>query len=148
MNIVRWDPFRELEDMNTRLNRFFSQAPVRGTDGDGVFFGDWTPAMDVEETDKEYLLKADLPAVKKDDVRVDIEDGVLTLEGERKQETEEKNRKVHRVERSYGKFVRRMTVPSDVDEQKVAADFKDGVLNVHLPKSATAKPRAIKVNVM
>jgi len=148
MNIVRWDPFRELEDMSTRLNRFVSQVPARRSDEDGVFFGDWTPAMDVEETDKEYLLKADLPAVKKDDVKVDIEDGVLTLEGERKQEKEEKTRKVHRVERSYGKFVRRMTVPSDVDEQKVVADFKDGVLNVHLPKSATAKPRAFKVNVM
>ena len=148
MNIVRWDPFRELEDMNVRLNRFFGQAPARTTDGEGLFFGDWTPAMDVEETDKEYLLKADLPAVKKDDVKVGIEDGVLTLEGERKQEKEEKNKKLHRIERSYGKFVRRMTVPTDVDEGKVVADFKDGVLNVHLPKSATAKPRAIKVNVM
>jgi HSP20 family protein len=148
MNIVRWDPFRELEDMNVRLNRFLGQTPARTTDGEGLFFGDWTPAMDVEETDKEYLLKADLPAVKKDDVKVGIEDGVLTLEGERKQEKEEKNHKLHRIERSYGKFVRRMTVPTDVDEGKVVADFKDGVLNVHLPKSATAKPRAIKVNVM
>jgi HSP20 family protein len=108
---------------------------------------DWSPAVDVEETDKEYLIKADLPAVKKEDVKVDIEDGILTVQGERKQEKEEKNKRVHRLERSYGKFVRRMSVPLDVDQQKAAAEFRDGVLNVHLPKTNGAKPRAVDIKV-
>jgi HSP20 family protein len=147
MKMMRWDPFRELEDMSTRLNRFFGQMPAR-TEEEGRFFADWAPAVDVEETDKEYLIKADLPAVQKDDVKVGIEDGVLTVQGERKQEKEEKGKRFHRVERNYGKFVRRMSVPLDVDQQKVAADFKDGVLNVHLPKSNGAKARSIDVKVV
>ena len=104
-------------------------------------------AIDVQETDAEYLVKADLPEVARNDVKVAIDDGVLTVEGERKQEKEEKGKKFHRVERTYGKFVRRMAVPADVDPIKVAAEFKDGVLNVHLPKSPTAKPRAIDVKI-
>jgi HSP20 family protein len=148
MNLVRWDPFKELEDMSTRLNRFFGPAlPRRAGEEDGAFFADWAPAIDVEETDKEYLIKADLPDVKKEEVKVGVKEGVLTVEGERKQEKEEKGKKFHRIERSYGKFVRRLAVPTDVDEPKIAAEFKDGVLNVHLPKSATAKPRAIDVKI-
>lgn len=148
MNLVRWDPFRELEDMSTRLNRLFGQPLARrlGED-DGTVFADWAPAIDVQETEKEYLLKADLPEVKRDDVKVDVKDGVLSVEGERKQEKEEKGKKFHRVERSYGKFVRRLTLPVDVDEQKIAAELKDGVLNVHLPKSATSKPHTIDIKV-
>lgn len=134
--------------MSTRLNRVFGQAPARRTgDEEAAFFADWAPAIDVQETDKEYLLKADLPEVKKEDVKVDIKEGVLTVEGERKQEKEEKGKKFHRIERSYGKFVRRLALPVDVDETKVGAEFKDGVLNVHLPKSASAKPHTIDVKV-
>jgi HSP20 family protein len=103
--------------------------------------------MDVQETDQEYLVKADLPEVKKEDVKVDVQEGVLTIEGERKQEKEEKNKKFHRIERSYGKFVRRLAMPGDVDAAKAAAEFKDGVLQVHLPKSPTSKPRTIDVKV-
>jgi len=148
MNIVLRDPFREFEDMSTKLGRFFSQPYLRRTvDDDGGFFADFSPAVDVQETDNEYIVKADLPDVKKEDVKVGIEDGVLTLEGERKQEKEEKNKKFHRVERAYGKFVRRLALPTEVDAQKVAAEFKDGVLNVHLPKAETVKPRAIAVKV-
>ncbi|HYN06087.1 MAG TPA: Hsp20/alpha crystallin family protein [Vicinamibacterales bacterium] len=148
MNIVRWDPFRELEDVSTRLGRFFNQPQLRRpVDDDGVFFADWAPAVDVQETDKEYIVKADLPEVRKEDVKVAIEDGVLTLEGERKQEKEEKGKKFHRVERVYGKFVRRLALPMEVDAQKVAAEFKDGVLNVRMPKAENAKPRAIDVKV-
>lgn len=145
MNIVRFDPFRELEAMTTRLNRLFDPSMARREDADA--FGGWAPAIDVEETDREYRIKADLPEVTKTDVKVNIEDGVLTIEGERKQEKEEKNRKFHRVERMYGKFVRRLTVPSDVAQEQVAAEFANGVLNVHLPKSATAKPRNVEVKI-
>jgi HSP20 family protein len=110
-------------------------------------FADWAPAMDIEETEHEYLMKADLPDVRKEDVKVGIQNGILSVEGERKQEKEDKNKTYHRVERVYGKFVRRMTVPTDVDEQKVGAEFKNGVLTVHLPKSAAAKPKTIDVKV-
>ena len=144
MAMVRWDPFRELEDMYGRLSRLV--GPTRGGEESGTF-ADWAPAIDVEETDGEYVVKTDLPAVKKDEVKVTVENGVLCIEGERKQEKEEKNRKVHRVERSYGRFVRRISVPGDADPARVSADFKDGVLSVHLPKSESAKPRAIEVKV-
>jgi HSP20 family protein len=147
MNLMRWDPFRELEDMSTRLNRFFGKAPAMRMGLDEETFADWAPALDVQETDKEYLVKTDLPEVKREDVKVTVENGMLAVEGERKMEMEEKGKKFHRVERSYGKFVRRLAVPSDVDAQKVAADFKDGVLNVHLPKSAAAKSKTIDVKV-
>jgi HSP20 family protein len=148
MKMTRWDPFRELEEMSTRLNRLFGQGGARSLPEDGnETLADWVPAMDVQETDGEYLVHADLPAVKKDDVKVSVQDGVLAVEGERRQEKEEKGKKFHRIERSYGKFVRRLALPTDVDEQKVAAEFKDGVLSVHLPKSAEAKPRSIDVSV-
>lgn len=146
MNLVRFDPFRELEEMSTRLNAFFGRPAGVPAIADG--FATWTPAVDVEETDKEYLVKADLPDVNRQDVKVSIADGVLSVEGERKHEKEERTRKFHRVERTYGKFLRRMTVPGDVDAAKVAAEFKDGVLNVHLPKSEQARSRAIDVKVM
>jgi HSP20 family protein len=149
MNLVRWDPFRELENMSTQLSRLVGATPARRAgENDGAFFADWAPAMDVQETDKEYLIKADLPDVKKEDVKVGIDDGILSVEGERKQEKEEKGKKFHRIERAYGKFVRRMAVPTDVDTTKVAAEFKDGVLNVHLPKTPEAKPRMVDVKVM
>jgi HSP20 family protein len=145
MNIVRFDPFRELEAMTSRLNRLFDPSIARREGPDD--FGGWAPAIDVEETDKEYRIKADLPEVTRNDVKVSIEDGVLTIEGERKQEKEEKNKKFHRVERMYGKFVRRLNVPSDVAQDQVAAEFANGVLNVRLPKSAAAKPRNVDVKI-
>jgi HSP20 family protein len=145
MNIVRFDPFRELEAMTNRLNRFFDPSIIRRDEPDA--FSGWAPAIDVEETDKEYRIKADLPEITKSDVKVSIEDGILTIEGERKQEKEEKNKKYHRVERLYGKFVRRLNVPSDVAQDQVAAEFANGVLNVHLPKSAVSKPRNVEVRI-
>ncbi len=147
MNLTRWNPFQELEDMSARLNRLLTQTPSRSI-GDVEAFADWAPAVDVEETEKEYLVKADLPAVKKEDVKVAVENGTLSIEGERTQEKEEKNRKLHRIERSYGKFVRRMAVPNDIDESRIAAEFKDGVLSVHLPKQPNGKSKTIDVKVM
>jgi HSP20 family protein len=148
MKMTRWDPFRELEEMSSRLNRFFNQTSPRQLSEDGgETLADWVPAIDIQETDGEYLIHADLPAVKKEDVKVSVQDGILAVEGERKQEKEEKGRKFHRLERSYGRFVRRLALPTDVDQQQVAAEFKDGVLVVHLPKSVAAKPRTIDVSV-
>jgi len=149
MNLTRWDPFRELEDLSKGLNQWFGQPLMRRvTEENGSSFADWAPALDVEETDKEYLVRADLPAIRKEDVKVGIDHGMLTLEGERRHEKEEKGRKFHRVERAYGRFMRRLELPMDVDEKKVAAEFRDGVLNVHLPKAPDAKPHSIDVKVV
>ena len=145
MNLIRWDPFRELEGIQARLNRLFPEMPARTEDES--LFAAWNPAVDIQETDNEFVLKADLPDVKKDDVKVELVNGVLTVEGERKQEKEEKGKRFHRVERAYGKFVRHFTLPTDVDAANVKAEFKDGVLTVHLPKAATVKPKAIEVKV-
>ena len=148
MNLVRWDPFRELEDVSARLNRLLTQPLARRlADDGGTLLADWAPAIDVQETDGEYLVKADLPEVKKEDVTVEMQNGMLSVRGERHQEKEEKGKKFHRIERAYGRFERRLAVPADVDAQKVAAEFKDGVLKVHLPKSATAKPKTVAVKV-
>lgn len=147
MALVRWDPFRELESMQSRFNRLFGEAPFPRMADDGMSLSGWSPAVDVQETDTEYVIKADLPDVKKEDVKVQVLDGALSIEGERQQEKEEKGKKFHKIEREYGKFLRRFALPNEVDASKVQADFKNGVLNVHLPKSATAKPKAIEVKV-
>lgn len=148
MALTRWDPFRELEEMSSRLNHFLGHpAPRTGAETAGVTLADWAPAMDVQETEAEYVVKADLPAVKKDDVHVEIRDGVLTVRGERREAKEEKGKTFHRIERSQGRFERRMLLPDEVDALKVAAEFKEGVLEVHLPKSPAAKPQPIAVKV-
>jgi len=103
--------------------------------------------VDIVEDENEYLIKAELPEVKKDDVKVTVQDDVLTISGERMFEKEEKGRKYHRMERAYGSFARSFTLPEDADGVKVAAEFKDGVLKVHLPKSEQAKPKSIEVKI-
>ncbi|MBH0199613.1 MAG: Hsp20/alpha crystallin family protein [Nitrospira sp.] len=148
MTLVRWDPFRELEDMSDRLNRVFTRPALRTSGGkEHLTVADWVPTVDISENEGEYLIKAELPEVKKEDVKVTVEDGVLTLQGERRQEKEEKGKKYHRVERSYGSFVRSFTLPESVDESGVKAEYKDGVLNLHLPKTEKVKPKAIEVKV-
>ena len=148
MNLVKWDPFRELEDVTNRLNRIFGQSLARSESGQNMLaVADWAPSVDISETDSAYLIKGEIPGVKKEDVKVTIQDGMLTIQGERKQEKEEKGKKFHRIERSYGSFVRSFRVPDDADENSVKAEFKDGMLNVTLAKSAKAKPKAIEVSV-
>jgi HSP20 family protein len=144
--LARWDPARELEEMTDRLSRLVGRPAATGAE-EALVTADWAPIVDIQETDKEYLVKAELPEVKKDDVKVTIKDGLLTLEGERRQEKEEKTKKFHRVERSYGKFVRAFSMPEDADDQQVHADFKEGVLNVHIAKSEALKAKAVEVKV-
>lgn len=108
---------------------------------------DWAPRVDVKETPEEFLIFAELPGVRKEDVKVTVKDGVLSLKGERKMEKEEKNTKYHRVERHYGSFMRSFSVPEGVDETKVLADYKEGVLNVHLPKSKDAKAKPVEIKI-
>ena len=148
MTLVRWDPFRELEDMSERLNRVFARPALRAAGGkEHLTVADCMTTVDISETEQAYLIKAELPEVKKEDVKVRVEDGVLTLSGERRQEKEEKGKKFHRVERSYGSFVRSFALPESVDESGVKAEYKDGVLSLHLPKAEKAKPKAIEVKV-
>ena len=150
MAIVKWDPFRELEEMSDRLNRMIARpaiSPAVGQAKEVMTVADWTPTVDITETEGEYAIKAELPEVKKEDVKVTVEDGVLTIQGERKQEKEEKGKKYHRIERSYGRFVRSFTLPDTVDEGKVKAEYADGVLHLHLPKSEKAKPKQIDVKI-
>lgn len=154
--LTRWepfkttlDPFKELEEMERRLSTLFGRAPAR-TNGDkreALTVTEWTPLVDIVEDEKEYLIKAELPELKKEDVKVTVQDDVLTLSGERKYEKEEKGKKYHRVERAYGSFERSFTLPDDADGAKVSAEFKDGVLKIHLPKSEKAKPKAIAVKI-
>jgi HSP20 family protein len=151
MAITRWNPFRELEELNDRLNRAFGRSALaRDAELPGkaelVAF-DWAPSVDITENTEEFQIKAELPEVKKEDVKVQVEDGVLTISGERKQEKEEKDKKWHRVERSYGSFMRTFNLPDNVDDAKIRADYKDGVLTLRLPKSATAKPKAVEVKI-
>jgi HSP20 family protein len=126
----------------------YSRPTAPQTNGkEAIVVADWAPSVDVSETDGEYQIKAEIPDVKKEDVKVTLEEGVLTIQGERRFEKEEKGKKYHRVERSYGSFVRSFTLPDLVDEANVKAEFKDGVLNLKLPKSEKVKPKAIEVTV-
>lgn len=147
--LTPWNPFKEMDDLQSRLAKVFGLALPRTGNGaeELMTVTEWTPLVDITEDEKEWLVKADLPELKKEDVKVVVENGVLTISGERKFEKEEKNKKYHRVERSYGAFVRSFSVPDGTDGEKVNAEFKDGVLKVHLPKSEKAKPKALEIKV-
>ena len=145
MALIKWEPLREIEDMFDRYTRAMGWPSIRGQEL--ITTGDWSPRVDISETDNEFVVKAEIPEVKKEDVKVSVDNGVLTIQGERKQEKEEKGKKFHRVERFYGSFVRSFTLPDNVDETKVKATFKDGMLNLQIPKTAETKPKAIEVKV-
>ena len=147
MNPLGWNPSRELAELSDRLNRVFARVPRGGNENEAMTVADWTPSVDISETTAEYVIKAEIPEVKKEDVKVTLEHGVLTVQGMRRQEAEEKGKKYHRVERSYGSFVRSFSLPDLVDDAQVQAVFKDGILTLHLPKSEKAKPKAIEVKV-
>jgi HSP20 family protein len=144
-----WDPFRELGELESRLEKYFGRPALAGNGGDKetMTVAQWAPAVDITEDEKEYLVKAELPDMKKEEVKVTVENGEMKISGERKLEKEEKNKKYHRIERSYGSFVRTFSLPDTVSGDKVNAEFKDGLLTVHLPKDETAKPKTIDVKV-
>ena len=145
-----WNPFRELDEMNNRLARLFGGTPARenGHGREDITVAAWAPLVDITEDDKEYLIKAELPEVKKSDVKVRVDDGVLYISGERNFEKEEKGKRYHRIERAYGSFTRSFALPDDVDPQQVHAEFKDGVLNVRVAKTPNATPKSIEVKVV
>lgn len=144
MNITRWEPFREVEDMFRQYSPFFARA-LRRVEGEDT---QWRPLADISETDKEYLIKAELPEVKKEDVKVTLDDGVLTITGERRHEKEHKAENEIRVESFYGTFSRSFSLPENIDAKSIQAESKDGVLRVRIPKteaSKAQKPVSIEV---
>jgi HSP20 family protein len=153
--LVRWDPFRtrwnplnDREDLERRLASLLGTREAPGHGGkEALTVAQWSPLVDITEDEKEYLIKAELPDMKKEDVRLTVENEVLAISGERTFEKEEKGKKYHRIERAYGSFVRSFSLPEDADGGKVTAEFKDGMLHVHLPKSQKAKPKAIEIKV-
>jgi len=148
-----WDPFKEMEELQDRLSGLIRTdwgrwpRQEKGEGQEKMRLTEWSPLVDITEDEKEYLITAELPEVKKEDLKVTVENGVLNITGERRFEKEEKGKRYHRVERAYGTFTRSFTLPEDADGGKVNADFKDGVLKVHLAKSEKAKPKSIDVKV-
>lgn len=149
--LTRWNPVRELEDMQRRMSTLLGWSPLRRAnltaEEENITVPEWAPLVDIAEDDKEYLIKVELPEVSKDDVKVTVENGTLTISGERKAEREEKGRKFHRLERVYGRFARSFAIPEDAEADHVKAEFKEGVLRVHLAKSEQARPKQIEIKV-
>lgn len=149
MKLIRsesWDPFREMDDLGRRVNRLFGLTKWNDC-GEALLIADWVPACNVIEDEKEYCVRVELPNVKKEDVHVKMEEGLLTIEGERKEEQEEKGVKFHRRELNYGKFIRRFAMPEEADEAKIEARFHDGVLDVTIAKSILKLPKAKEIPV-
>ncbi len=144
MSVVTWNPFRELDDMLSRYGRVGGRdvPPAEGQRAVG-----WRPAADIAETDKAYIIKAELPEVRKEDVDVSVHDGVITIKGERRYEKTDDSEQQHRVESFYGQFSRSFSLPSDVDQGGISAETKDGVLKVYLPKVEAEQPKSIDVKV-
>ena len=148
--LIRWDPFRDLASLHNRVGRLFEEG-LCGLRGDqreeALDSRAWAPAVDILEKDNEIVLRADLPGIDPKDVDIQVQNGTLTLRGERKFESDVKEDNFRRVERVYGSFVRSFSLPQTVDSEHVAAEYKNGVLEVTLPKRPEAKPRQIKVAV-
>lgn len=140
MALVQWNPFREMDELMSRFQRGLSRPAAGELDS-------WAPAVDISETAKEYTVKAELPGVKKEDVKVQVQNGVLTLSGERKIEREDKDEKYHRVERSYGSYSRSFVLPDNVAQDKISAECKEGVVTVRLPKTEITKTATTQIKV-
>ncbi len=146
MNLVRWRPRRDLRRFEDEMLRVFDDFFPRYWQGEEALTN-WMPSVDVSETDGEITIEADLPGMKKDDIKVSVENNTLTIQGERKQEKKKERGKYHSTERSYGSFYRAIDLPAFVDEKKIKADFKNGTLNINLPKKEEARPKQIEIDV-
>ena len=147
MNLVRWNPWRETDTFADRINRFFggSMLPTEWLN-DETAMESWRPAVDVVDHEDKILIKAELPGVDKKDIHVELKNNVLTLEGERKEEKETKEEHYYRKERFFGSFRRSFAMPEGLDPEAVKAEYKDGVLNVEIPKPEERKSRKIAVH--
>jgi HSP20 family protein len=147
MALVRWEPVRELSSLQNDMNRLFNTFFDTPAPGNGGGARRWIPAMDLVETDDQFVLKADLPGLTDADVHIDVEGDVLTISGERKSEHEDKREGYVRVERSFGAFRRSLTLPEGVEPEAVTARFESGVLEVRIPKPEQRKPRRVAIQV-
>ncbi|MEA2295209.1 MAG: hypothetical protein QOE86_2848 [Solirubrobacteraceae bacterium] len=147
MTIVRWEPLRELTSLQTEMNRLFNSVFDGPTAENSGGVRRWVPAMDLVETAEDFILRADLPGVDGGDVKLEIEDNVLTVSGERAPEHADDEQGFYRLERPFGAFSRSLTLPKGVDGDSVSAAFAAGVLEVHIPKPAQAKPRRVEIAV-
>lgn len=147
MQLAQWNPFREMEDMLSRFGRGIPRTASGTDDLAQVALNNWAPVVDISETEKEYLIRAELPGLKKEEVKLTVQNGVLTLSGERRVENEDKSEKHHRIERTYGGFTRSFGLPDDAVAERISAECRDGVLTVHVARSEAPKPRAIQVKI-
>ena len=147
MAVVRWSPYRDVVSVRDEMNRLFNEFFGRTSGEEGTWFsGAWTPPVDIYETNDALVIKAELPGFVKEDVSLEIKDNTLLLKGERRREGEVKEENYHRMERTYGAFQRSFLLPTMVDQEKVKATYKDGVLELRLPKIEAAKPKRIMIN--
>jgi HSP20 family protein len=146
MTVVRWEPLRELGSLQNEMNRLFNTVFDTPPPGNGGTMRRWMPAMDLIETDEHFVLRADLPGLDEDDIKIEIEDGTLTVSGERKAEHESKAEGYYRVERAFGAFSRSLALPKGIDPEGVSANFDRGVLEVRIPKPEERKPRRIEIS--
>ena len=148
MSTIRWDPFRDLLSLQERMNKLFEDSPVRSTNRPGeTSQSTWTPPVDILEKDNEIILKAELPGVRLEVVDLQIKDDILTLRGERRFEKDAKKENYHRIERSYGTFIRSFTLPDIVDQTGIRAKLKDGILEVTLPKARPTESKPIPIEI-
>jgi HSP20 family protein len=147
MAITRWSPFRDVVSVQDEMSRLFDdvfgQRPARVQWTDGI----WNPSVDVTEDKDSVVVKAEMPGLNKDDIKISVQDSILTLKGEKKQEKEEKETDYHRIERSYGSFCRSFQLPTTVRADKIKANYKDGVLSIILPKTEEVKPKEIPIGI-
>jgi HSP20 family protein len=147
MALIRWEPVRELGTVQSEMNRLFNSFFDTPTPANGKALRRWIPAMDLVETDGQFVLTADLPGVSESDVNIEVKDNVLTISGERKSEHEDRKAGYYRVERSYGSFRRALTLPEGIDPESVTATFANGVLEVTVPKPVAQQPRKVQITV-
>jgi HSP20 family protein len=143
MNVIRWEPFREVDEMFRQYSPLFNRALRRS----GAEAGEWTPVADISETDQEYVIKAELPEVKKEDVKVTLDNGIMTIAGERKYQKEQNDASEIRIESFYGTFSRSFSLPENIDANGIRAETKDGVLRVKIPKIQAAAPKTVSIEV-
>jgi HSP20 family protein len=146
MAIVRWEPLRELASIQSEMNRLFNSFFESPSPANAPTLRRWIPAMDLVETDDDFVLRADLPGLTEDDVNIELEDNVLTVSGERKAEHQERKDGYYRVERASGSFQRSLTLPEGVDPEKIKASFENGVLEVRVPKPEQRRPRKVTIS--
>ena len=147
MNLIKWNPWREMDNFSDRFNHFFDGPIVPASWlKDGSKLHDWAPSVDVYDDDKKFVIKAEIPGVDKKDIHIDVKDRVLTLSGERSHENEVKEENFHRKERAYGTFQRSFSLPEGTNPDSIVADYKDGVLNIEIPKPEEKKPKKISVH--